>query len=830
MFKTGLISRALRAAFAAFLMAAIFAGNVSAKVEIIRDATGMAHVYGANNAEVFYGFGYIVAKDRMFQLEMRKRQALGTTAEILGPGDKRWPDKFIVKDREARLFQNREDVKAEYENLPKGDKTIISAFTKGINRAMNETLTDGTLSDHFSKFDVMPETWTVYDTLTTAIDILGAYSAFSTQLVNLDLYRFLRGKYPNACDDIFDQLMWMGDPNALTSVGDHLVGALNSNRMEPQGCGNPPNQLRLEATSKSVKSLQHLVPPRLEPMRASMSWAVGADKADGFRSIFVNGPQPGWHSPGYFYPIGLHGGDFDLIGFAPEGTFVIEIGVNNAFSWGMTAGLSSQVDHYEERLGSSGRTYLSGSEWDPIEWRPITISVKGQDAVTENIGYTHHGPIVASDGARRVAYSRKISWQGRGATSVMAWVHAGKAQSFNDWLGHARAFDMNYNWFYADRDGYVGFAHTGLFPARVPGHDHRLPASGTGEFEWQGRLPAEDDPVLLTRGYYANFNNKPLRDWPNSGLFWEQWAAANQVDILTKALEAKDRLTWDDVWAVNRAISYTDVSARYFIPFILDAGKHFKPNSREAGAMRLLAEWNRMRTDDNHDGFFDHAGQTIFDAWLPIMVGKTLGPTLEGFDKAGIFLAAGYQTRNPRLEEHPSAGTLVLYYALENSRHPTGVPHFHSFFAGTTADEIVRQSLVEALDSLEQKFNGPMEGWRNKAVEQVFFDSNTNRIPMTSPGLTFRLPLYANRGAMNLMTGYPLNDGLPTAGYVNPPGPQGYLAPGQQANDNPLLTNHLDAYRDQVLLPGYLTRDAVEGSNPNGTVIELEFYEGTPKL
>ncbi|RMF11985.1 MAG: hypothetical protein D6763_01845 [Alphaproteobacteria bacterium] len=541
------IKRTFPTAWIALALGLMVATPTGAAVEIIRDETGMPHVYGDTNYEVFYGFGYILAKDRMFQLEMRKRQAWGTVAEILGPGDERWPDKFIVKDLEARLRINRDEVVAEFEALPMGDKVIISAFADGINRALEEMLRDNTLSTHFSRFDLKPERWTVHDTLATAIDVLSAYSAFSTQLVNLKLYRFLRHKYPNDCDDLFDQLLWANDPNAITTAGDHRIGGLNPDRIMAQGCGTVPNGLRLPDKPSATTALQFITPPRLQPMRASMSWAVGAEKAEGFKSIFVNGPQPGWHSPGYFYPIGLHGGDFDLVGLAPEGTFVVEAGANRAFSWGTTAGLSSQVDHYEERMNADGTQYYYDGTWKPVGRRQEIIKVRGQDPVVKTIRYTVHGPIVADDSERNLAYSRKVAWRGRAARSIMAWVDAGKAQSFENWLSHARSFAFNYNWFYADRDGNIGFVHTGLFPKRRNDHDHLLPASGDGSFEWEGYLPPDDIPFLLTRDYFANFNNKPRRNWPHSGLFWEQWGEANQVEILIDALEACERCDWDEV-------------------------------------------------------------------------------------------------------------------------------------------------------------------------------------------------------------------------------------------------------------------------------------------
>lgn len=776
---------------------------VAADVAIVRDNNGMPHVYGGNNAEVFFGFGYIMAKDRLFQMEMRKRQAKGATAEILGAGDSKWPDKYLSKDRDARLNLDRQALMEEYDNLPSTDKQLIASFVGGINTAVQEMLaTPEKLPSQFKELNFLPSYWSRIDALMVAVDVLGAYSSFTTQMLNLELYEFLRQKYPQDCDDIFNQLMWRTDPNAPTALLDHQRGGpSNAPRL---GCSQTPaNQLRVNAAENK---LSYVLPPELEPQRASMAWITGMNRTQGFRSIFINGPQPGWHSPSYYYPVGLHGGDFDVIGFAAEGSFVLEVGSNPRFSWGLTAGLSAQVDIYQEELAGDGVRYKDGRQ--DFTTRTEVIKVKGAPDDVFVIASTGHGPVVARDDKLGVVYTQKVAWQGQGAASTMAWVNAGKTQDRDSWLAHARAFEFNYNWFYADSEGYAGYVHTGLQPRRNPNHDHRLPASGTGAYEWLGRLPANDNPTLMTPEAVINFNNKPTRNWPNSGLYWEQWSEANQTDILIDAMSAKQKLSWNDMWAINRVISYTDVSFHYFRPFLEKALQNHNASEQVRQAITLMLAWNGMRTDDDGDGRFDHAGQTLFDAWLPTMVRDTLAPTLAGFQQADAWLAAGYQTRMPRLEEHPSAGTQVLYHALLSSEGRSGVPHHYDFFAGKSPLAAIVTAVEKAVAGLQKKYQGAMADWKSRAVEQAFFDSNANRIPMTTPGVAFTLPLYANRGAMNLMVAYGEN-GARRVAYVNPPGQVGNIPQGAKVTDLPLMTNHLGHYRDQQLLPARVTEAEV---------------------
>jgi acyl-homoserine lactone acylase PvdQ len=75
-------------------------------VEIIRDHWGIAHIYAKNENDLFFAQGYNAARDRLFELEMWRRQATGTVAEILGP-------KELERDIGNRLFQYRGDMNTE---------------------------------------------------------------------------------------------------------------------------------------------------------------------------------------------------------------------------------------------------------------------------------------------------------------------------------------------------------------------------------------------------------------------------------------------------------------------------------------------------------------------------------------------------------------------------------------------------------------------------------------------------------------------------------------------------------------------------------------------
>ena len=63
----------------------LHARGLTKPVEILRDGHGISHIYAQNEHDLFFAQGYVAATDRLFQLELWRRQATGTVAELLGP-------------------------------------------------------------------------------------------------------------------------------------------------------------------------------------------------------------------------------------------------------------------------------------------------------------------------------------------------------------------------------------------------------------------------------------------------------------------------------------------------------------------------------------------------------------------------------------------------------------------------------------------------------------------------------------------------------------------------------------------------------------------------
>src|SRR5262245_50922266 len=70
------------------------------RVEIIRDQEGIPHIYAQNDDDLFFAQGYVMAQDRLWQLEVWRRWREGTLSAVFGP-------KTFDMDARTRLLMFR---------------------------------------------------------------------------------------------------------------------------------------------------------------------------------------------------------------------------------------------------------------------------------------------------------------------------------------------------------------------------------------------------------------------------------------------------------------------------------------------------------------------------------------------------------------------------------------------------------------------------------------------------------------------------------------------------------------------------------------------------
>ncbi len=100
--------------------------GLHAPASVIRDVDGIAHIVAADQHDLFFLQGWVHATDRMFQMDVTRRQASGTLAELLGAG-------ALPSDAEARTIGLRRAAERGLPVQSAEGRAALEAYAAGVN-------------------------------------------------------------------------------------------------------------------------------------------------------------------------------------------------------------------------------------------------------------------------------------------------------------------------------------------------------------------------------------------------------------------------------------------------------------------------------------------------------------------------------------------------------------------------------------------------------------------------------------------------------------------------------------------------------------------------
>lgn len=753
----------------------------SGAITVKRDNYGVPHVYADTTRDLFYGYGYSVAEDRMFQLEMAKRAVLGTSAEVLGPD-------YVEIDKRSRASFDPEAIRTQIAALPAEDRDILDGYAAGFNQRVAEVMDnpEALLSKQFTDYGFEPSRWTGYDVAMIWVGTMAnRFSDSAGELSNLEVLQQLTAEHGAEQGQLlFDQLQWIEDPTAPTTVP-----RADKKRPNRLASDNPSQLAKLSKVSQGLKDdgLERMKQfgggdwPNLQP-EASNLWIVGGKKSKEKGSVLLNGPQFSWFNPSYVYGIGLHGAGYDVTGNTPFAHPAVLFGTNKNISWGSTAGPLDVNDVYQEQLNPDNpHEYKYDGEWKPMEVRTEKIDVAGQEPVEQQVYSTVHGFVTSFDEANNTAYSKKRSWTGTEIQSFMAWIKIMKAQNWKEYLAQAEKVGITINWYYADKKGNIGYVSPGKLPIRAEGHDPRLPAVGDGSMEWQGIRDFSENPKVYNpkQGYIVNWNNQSGAGF-NAGS--GNWSPVDRVNEIIERLEDQQKFTADEIWNINEETSFADLNIRYFRPFLEEAVKTLPAKNPVVRDVRLLTEWDGQRRDNDGDGTLDGPEAAIMNAWLPILFETVLKDDLP----ASVFANYSQGTGLAR----PANGSKLVYNALLGE--DAGVEQSVDFFNGADKKQVLLNTYRQALEKLEVEQGADRDKWTAATPRHEFSYKNFIGVPQANAEENLVGPDYMNRGTQNdIVSLFGAEAEMCT---VAPPGQSGFIA--ADGTKSPHYADQLQMYAD----------------------------------
>ncbi len=617
---------------------------------IVRDAYGVPSITADNEQDAWWGVGYAIAQDRLFQLELFRRATSGHLAEIQG-------STYLDDDLIARRdYYTDAEIDRMLAKLPQRLFDRLAAYRDGINAwADHVRANPADMPGEYVALQIPVVDWTVQDSARVGVFLARTVpSGDGVEFANAQALQSM-----STAD--FNTLHPVHSPRPRTTIpaaeGSFPSQPGRTRRDERAGFRRSQDfvaDLDLTAATNTAEALvEEVGTPMGAPTAGgdlrrilpspggSFMWAVGDREHD--RAYQFNGPQLGYSVPELFVEFEIHSPELpNLRGVTAPGVPLVGIGHNGHVAWGFTSGLSDEDDLFVEEVTGPESYRFRGRERqmdcrdETITWVTPVTSLPGftpdegvpAGSVTERVCRTVHGPVqYVGDG---VAMARRYAIWGRELETFVGIDLLNRARSIGD-VDRAlrREVTWNENVIAADDHGNIGYWHPGLHPLRPLRWDERLPYPGDGRAEWRGLLPRSQTPHVINpaQGWLTNWNNLPSIGWTNGDAEARERLAGpfHRVRILQRLVS---RLARNPSFARNSAVVETSGTTAQQRPFVNERLLRAARKNANAAGSRLLGAllaWDGDYATTDAAGTVD-PGVAIWEQFKTELEGVLIGP------------------------------------------------------------------------------------------------------------------------------------------------------------------------------------------------------------
>jgi penicillin amidase len=507
--------------------------GIEKPVEVIRDQWGVPHIYAQNMDDLFFAQGYVMAQDRLWQMEWWRRQHEGRLAEIVGPA-------AVERDRQARLtkFQGPFDEREWTRYHPEG-KRLVGAFVKGINAYVAEN--SGNLPLEFKLTGIQPEQWTSETVVLRANQRVLGDAASELRLARSVAELGAEEANRRAAPDPWDDLTVLEGLN-VDIIGDDVLRSLRAG-----GTGLPkpeivePYRGFLRRAGSAWLHFGQIAEP------GSNNWVMSGKMTTTGKPVIVNDPHREVTNPSGRYLIHLNAPGWNVIG-ASEPPFIgVHIGHNDHLGWGMTVVGMDQADVMVEELNpANANEVLYNGKWEPLRIVLEEIKVKGEAPRQVELKFSRHGAVFHQDTEHSRAYVLRSVMNEPGTAWYLASLRLAQAKNCRAFLDAAMYWATpSENLICGDVNGNISWQASGLAPVRS-GWTGRLPVPGTGKYEWQGfrrDLPREFNPG---RGFVATANHNIHPKGYTPPLMFKSPQAAERITRILQLIQPDKKFSIED--------------------------------------------------------------------------------------------------------------------------------------------------------------------------------------------------------------------------------------------------------------------------------------------
>ncbi len=651
--------------------------HLGAPVEVRYDARGVPHIFAAGELDAIRALGYVVARDRLFQLELQARAGAGTLTELVGA-------RALPLDQETRALGLPDAADRSLAAL--GDTTrgrrLIEAYADGVN-AWIDQLSRAQLPLEYRLLGRRPARW-------APENALHLFNRMGWVLTQSDLERRKAAAAALVGTAAADFLYPVESP-LQEPIQPSGLGAPRAVTGPVPGPGTPAPDTVLAMEPTGVPGSDHAL--------GSNNWAVGPRRSATGHPLLAGDPHLELTLPSIWYEAHLVVPDsLDVHGVTIPGAPAIVIGFTRRLAWTFTNVEADLQDRWLEVVDddASPAQYRLDGAWRPLRTRVETY--RGPDGAVlavDTLRFTHRGPLTRGADGRWVSLRWTVL---EAAPALDALGAAARAPDARAWLATMRAWAAPpQNLLVADQAGHIAIRSTGRYPRRPTARGDHYLRGDTSATDWAGdwtvaEMPQAQDPP---QGFVASANQQPVDPAEFPRYLGAGWLSPWRALRINALLRRHDSVTVDDMRRFQ-----TDpgsAAAERFVPAFLAAAAARAGGDTLARAAALLAEWNGEYTVDNRRAvLFEAAVDALQERLWDELAGDSSGRRRPAPRPALVMTW--------RLLGAPASGWWD---------HPS-TPRVED------RDDILAEALVAAYRAVRERHGDPAgDGWRWGAVRTV---------------------------------------------------------------------------------------------------------------
>ncbi|SIO20493.1 penicillin amidase [Rhodovulum sp. ES.010] len=665
--------------------------GLSQPVEIVRDNANVPHVFGASDADVFFGLGFAHAQDRLWQMTVLRRTAQGRLSELFGARTLEI-DKLI---RRLDLYGLAERSVAVQDAYTTG---ALEAYARGVNAWIGTVNAEarGRGAPEFFLFTPEVPYWQPADSLAIA-KLMGL-----TVSTHLDA-EVLRARVSLLLDEdrVRDLL-----PDA---PGSGIAALPDYSELAPGV--SPSTTPRHKAAAGPLSPF-----PEGRPFAsASNAFAAAPRRSAAGGTLLANDPHLGFSAPSIWYLARLELSTGGVIGGTVPGMPVVLAGRSARLGWGLTTAYLDDQDVFLEALNPQNpNEYRTPEGYAPFEMQRTIIRVADAQPVTIEMRWTENGPVLPAThhdlaSITPAGHVAALGWTLLDAadTSMSAGLKLMRAASVNEAIEAGRLHVAPAQNLMVVDEETIALQTIGAMPGRRAGHQSqgRLPVAGwRPENRWQGRLNYAANPrfVAPASGILGNTNNKLVdRPFPLHVSF--DWGDSQRIQRWKRLMETREVHTRESF--IEAQLDTVSFTARALLPligrdlwFTGEPAPLGSPERRRQTALELLAEWNGEMNEHLPEPL-------IYAAWLRRLQDRLIRDEL-----------------GPLANEFTHVEPLFIERVFRDIDGAGAWCDIRQSSAVETCTEIARRSLDEALLWLAETYGGSLESLRWGAAHQARHD------------------------------------------------------------------------------------------------------------